>query len=263
MVDLVFQLTAAAYLLAGVLAGGSLALSNKALARASVVALGAGALLHGYGFSILHTADPTPPLTDAPTALSFMAWVGTVAFLALLARFRLRGLIVMVGPLAFLTVFYVSHREPQIAAAEIGAGSLPHAHVLLASAGLALLGLAGMAGGLYLTEHRRLKRKRTLIDFTLWPSLEALDRVNALTLAIGFPLLTLGVVTGAMWVQSMHGRPFTGASHETWSLVAWAIYGVLVALRFGVGQGAWRCAANAMGGFAFAGVAIIGLELFV
>ena len=55
-------------------------------------------------------------------------------------------------------------------------GSWPHAHVLLASAGLSLLGLAGLAGAMFLVEHRRLKRKRPIDLRMPLPSLEALAK---------------------------------------------------------------------------------------
>ena len=262
MVIEILQFTAGAYLLASVLAGAGLALGHRSVARAAVAMLAGAAGLHGVGFSLLHTADPTPPLTNLPMALSFTAWVGTLTYLGLLLRFRLSGLVVLVAPLAFLSVFFAAAQLPHTPAADASlSGSLPHAHVLLASAGLALLGLAGMAGGLFLLEHRRLKRKQSLARNGLWPSLEALDRVNAFTLGVGFPLLTLGVVTGALWVHSMHGVPWTGSAHQVASLVYWALYGLLVALRFGVGQGARRCAANAIVGSVFAGVAVVGLEI--
>jgi hypothetical protein len=41
------------------------------------------------------------------------------------------------------------------------------------------------------------------------------------------------------------------------------IYAVLVTLRFGAGQGARRSALTALGGFAFAGFAVIGVELLL
>lgn len=263
MVTEVLQLTAAAYLLASLTAGAGLALGHPRLARAGIGCLVLGAGLHAISFSILHTLDPTPPLTDVPMALSFTAWVGTLGFLGLLFRFRLAGLVAVVAPFAFLSVFFANMGLGQGVASEavIGAGSLPHAHVLLASAGLAVLGLAGMAGGVFLLEHRRLKRKRSMVGAGLWPSLEALDRVNALALGIGFPLLTMGVVTGGLWVQTRNGVPWTGSAHEIASLVYWALYGLLVALRFGAGQSARRCASNAIGGFAVASIAVIGIEL--
>src|SRR5690606_39816878 len=71
----------------------------------------------------------------------------------------------------------------------------------ISSAGFALLGVAGLAGLLFLVEARALKAKRT--PRLRLPSLEALDRVNLLALAIGFPLLTFAVLAGMIWTQGM------------------------------------------------------------
>src|SRR5262249_9088503 len=139
-------------------------------------------------------------------------------------------------------------------------GSLPHAHVLLASAGLALLGLAGLAGLSFLVEHRRLRRKRPLASGAGWPSLQALDRAPTFAVAAGCPLLTLGVLTGAPWEQSATGAFFSGNPHETFCLIAWAIYGVLAAVRFGARQPAVRWALSSIAGFAFLGLAVLGVE---
>lgn len=263
MVAALHQMTAGIYLAAGVVAGAGLALDRVRLTRISVWLLGVAALAHVLCFSVLHTLDPMPPLTEMPSAVSFMAWVGTVSFLVLLRRARLAGLVVLVAPMAFLGVFYASMRlSPVAAAAEAQGGSVPHAHVMLASAGLAMLGLAGLAGALFLGEHRRLKRKLTLGGESSWPSLEALDGVNAVSLGVGFPLLTLGVITGVMWNVAAHQVIWTNNPHANLSAVAWAIYAVLLPLRFVAQQSARHCAASAIAGFAFLIFAVLGAEFF-
>jgi ABC-type transport system involved in cytochrome c biogenesis permease subunit len=257
------QLTAALYLAAGLVAWAGMAQRSARLERVSVAVLGAGALVHLVALALLHGADPQPPLTDPSSALSFMAWVGAVAFLALLVRARLSGLTVLVAPMAFVGVFAAALRlAAPTPATFAGAGSWPHAHVLLASAGFALFGLSGLAGVLFLAEHRRLKAKRPLDARLPLPSLEALDRVNRVALALGFPLLTLGVATGMLWVASERGTPWTGTVHETWASLAWLVCAVLVAARFGAGQGSRQAAASAVGGFVFLLFAVIGVELF-
>lgn len=262
MVATLQHVTAALYLLAGLAAVGGFTWARPRLARAAVGVLAAGAVAHGVSFALLHTLEPTPPLTHLPTALSFMAWAGTVGFLVLAWRARLAGLVALVAPMAFLGVVAAVWGGPAAAPrVPLGAGSLPHAHVLLASAGLALLGLAGLAGLLFLAEHRRLKRKQPLAGGSAWPSLEALDRAGAFAVALGFPLLTLGVLTGALWLRSATGTLYSGSPHETFCLVAWAIYGVLAALRFGAAQPARRCAISAVAGFACLGFAVVGVEL--
>jgi len=258
-------LTAALYLLASLTAGAGFTVARPVMLRAAVAVLAAGAVAHGAMFTLLHSAEPTPPLTHLPSALSFMAWVGTVAFLLLAWRARLAGLVALVAPMSCLGVAAAVFSTPATTALPghaAGAGSLPHAHVLLASAGLALLGLAGLAGLSFLVEHRRLKKKRPIVGGAGWPSLEALDRAGAFAVAAGFPLLTLGVITGSLWQRATSGAYFSGNPHETFCLLAWAVYGVLASVRFGARQPAVRCALTSIAGFAFLGIAVLGVELF-
>ena len=93
------------------------------------------------------------------------------------------------------------------------------------------------------------------------PSLEALDRVNRVALVLGFPLLTLGVLTGSLWLDARVGQFFSGSLHEAWTLIAWMIYLGLVSLRFIGHQGARQAAASAVAGFAFLLFAVVGVGL--
>jgi ABC-type transport system involved in cytochrome c biogenesis permease subunit len=225
--------------------------------------LGTAALAHTLCFGAMHSGTSTPALTELPAAVSFMALVGTIFFLAMARRRRLVGFVVLVAPLAFVSVFVAGLSLPKIAP-EVAApgGSWSHLHVLLAGAGLATLGIAGIAGAFFLAEHRRLKSKRPIKPRFSLPSLEALDRVNSVALAVGFPLLTLGVITGVFWVEQDSGRIWTGTAHEVLSVIAWAVYAAVVAMRFTTRQGARQAAANAVGGFVILFVAVIGLGLF-
>ena len=256
------QIAAAIYLIACLVSAAGLVLRSRRLAHAAVWLLGAAALLHGISFPLLHMQGAAPPLTSLPAAASFMAWVGTLCFLGALLRVRVLGLVVLVAPAAVLGVFSAALWLPTAGAATFGgSGSWPHAHVLLASAGLALLGLAGLASVLYLAEHRRLKAKSVPRRPLPLPSLEALDRVNATALAWGFVLLTLGVVTGMLWMRAVSGNLFGGTAHETWSLLAWAVYAVLAGLRFGGRHGSRQAAFAAVVAFGFLCFAVIGVEL--
>lgn len=256
------QIAAALYLAAGIGSLLGLVLPAPRMSRGGAWGLGLAALVHGVGFATLHTLDPPPPLTDLASVLSLTAWMAVLFLLLLMWRVRLPGLAAAIGPVAFLAVFVAALHLPSSASAtDSGGGTWPHAHVLLAAAGLALLGLAGLAGAFFLLEHRRLKAKRRLLGRIALPSLEALDRVNAVALAIGFPLLSLGVLTGLIWQQRVHGTAWSGGSHETWMVVAWAVYAGLVAVRFVGGQGARQAAASALAGFVFLLFAVVGVGL--
>ncbi len=257
------QLAAALYLAAAVTTGGGLAWPSVRLTRFGVVLLAIAGVAHGAGFAAFHAVPEPPPLTDLAAAVSLMGWLAVLFFLVLLWRSRLAALVVGIAPVAALASLFAALRLPHAEpVAATGGSSWPHAHVVLASAGIALLGVACVAGLAFLSEDRRLKTKQQAWRRMRPPSLEALDRVNATALATGFPLLTVGVLAGMMWVQSETGHFWTGTPHETGSLIAWAIYGALVVARFRSHQAARQAALSAVAGFVLLFVAVIGVGLF-
>lgn len=255
------QLAAALYLAAGVAGGVAPALRGDRARRVALVLLGLGAFAHLASFAFLHRARPTPQLTDLPAATSLMACLAMLSYLAFARRARWDSLVVAVAPIGFLGAFLGALRLPHAGGHDpFGAGAWPHAHVLLASAGLGLLAVASVAGIAFLRESARLKHKGHP-QLSSLPSLESLDRVNLVALAVGFPLLTLGVLTGLLWTHGEQGRLWTGSPHEIWMLLAWAIYGALVVARFGAHQSARSAAVWAIGGFTFLLFAVIGVGL--
>lgn len=255
------QIAAALYLAAGVGALLGLVLPAPRMLVGARAGLVLGALVQAAAFATLHRLSPAPSLTDLPLAVSVMAWLAVVFGLVLGARIRLPGFVPVLAFAGFLAAFGATLWGSAGAGARDAQGSIPHAHVLLASAGLAALGLAGLAGLFFLVEHRSLKRRRPLARRWPLPSLEALDRVNRVALAAGFPLLTFGVLTGLLWNEARSGRALAGGLHETWTVVAWLIYLGLVALRFVGHQGARQAAASALAGFAFLVFAVLGVGL--
>jgi ABC-type transport system involved in cytochrome c biogenesis permease subunit len=259
-----YQLAAAFYLAAALAAALGYTLPSARLSRAAVAGLALGVVVHAVAFWQLHEGEQTPPLTDLAYVIPFVVWMATLFYLLLLIRVRLVGLAVVVAPLAFIGTFVEFLGAP---AAEPGAEtSSPiwsHVHVLLASAGLALLAVAGVAGALYLMRHRTIKAKRRSAARFSLPSLEALDRVNALSLVVSFLLLSLGVVTGVLWTQAVDGRWWPGTPHANATLAAWLVLAVLVTARFGAGQGARRSALGSMAGFALMLIAVIGVGMLV
>lgn len=263
------QIAAALYLAAGLGALLGLAMPEPRILRGARVGLALGAVAQLLALATLHRLEPAPRLTDLDQAVAFTAWVGVLLFLALSMRYRLPGFVPPLAFVAFLAAFGTTLRPPRPRMGGEGrllevagaSGSLPHAHVLLASAGLAALGIAGLAGLFFLLEHRALKRRRSLRRRIPLPSLEALDRVNRVALALGFSLLTVGVVTGALWLESQSGRFWSGTHHEIWTAIAWGLYLGLVVLRFGGRQGPRQAAASAVAGFVFLLFAVLGVGM--
>lgn len=255
------HIAAAFYLAAGVGAILGLVLPSPRMLVGARLGLALGVVAQTIAFATLHRLQPAPSLTDLAQAISVMAWLAVIFGLVLVSRIRLPGFVPALAFMAFLAAFGATlHADGATHGADAN-GGLPHAHVLLASAGLAALGLAGLAGLFFLLEHRSLKRRRRVARRIALPSLEALDRVNRVALALGFPLLTFGVVTGVLWNEARSGRVLGGGLHETWTVVAWLIYLGLVLFRFVGHQGARQAAASALAGFAFLVFAVVGVGL--
>jgi ABC-type transport system involved in cytochrome c biogenesis permease subunit len=256
------QIAAALYLAAGIGALLGIVLERPRMARGAAFGLGLGAVLQAAGLASLHTLDPAPPITDLSMAISLATWTAVLFLLALMWRLRVPALTAVMGPLAFLAVFVAGLRLDAVSPNVVPSGSWPHVHVLLASAGLGLLAVAGVAGVFFLVEHSRVKSKRSFGGGVRLPSLEALDRINVLSLAVGVPLLTLGLMTGVLWIRNAQGAVFQGSGHEVWLIVAWTIYAGLAIARFVGHQGARQAAASAVAGFAFLLFAVLGVGAF-
>jgi len=254
-------MAAVLYLASGVGALLGLALPARRIQIGARWGLGLGALVQGVAFATLHRIEPAPSLTDLAQAVALMAWISVLFLLVLYSRFRLPGFLPPTAFVAFVATFSAAVSQPGHTDVSEASGSIPHAHILLASSGLAALGIAGLAGFFYLLEHQRLKRRDNPVKRIPLPSLEALDRVNRVSIALGFALLSLGVITGSLWLDSRGGPFLSGSLHETWTLIAWLIYLGLFILRFGGRQGARQAAASALAGFAFLVFAVLGSGL--
>jgi ABC-type uncharacterized transport system permease subunit len=249
------------YLFAALAAVAGTMLRVRPAQRAGAGLLGAGALVHGFAFWQLHEITPTPSLTELPLAASLMAWLTVLAFLALLARVRGLALSALVAPAAFLGAFggalwlrFRTGSEEQLHPL------LAHLHVVLASAGFALLAIAGAAGALYLVHHRAIKTKRVGAVSAL-PSLEALERTNSAALALGFTLLTLGLLTGVLWVLESEGVLWPGGLHANATLIAWLVYVAVAVTRFGLHASARRVALQSALGFGLLAITVVGLRV--
>jgi len=255
------QMAAVLYLAAGIGALLGLALPARRIQIGARWGLALGALAQGVAFATLHRLEAAPSLTDLSQAVAVMAWISVIFLLVLLSRFRLPGFVPALAFIAFVATFGATLSRPGVEVSVEPSGSIPHAHVLLASAGLAALGIAGLAGFFFLIEHRQLKRRGSPNRRIPLPSLEALDRVNRAALATGFALLSLGVVTGSLWLDARSGVFWSGTLHEMWTMIAWLIYVGLFALRFIGRQGSRQAAASSLAGFVFLILAVIGSGL--
>jgi len=83
----------------------------------------------------------------------------------------------------------------------------------------------------------------------MFPDLKVLDEVNYKSIAVGFPLLSLGIITGAAWANYAWGTYWSWDPKETWSLITWFIYAAYLHARLTRGWQGRRAALLSIVGF--------------
>jgi cytochrome c-type biogenesis protein CcsB len=114
-------------------------------------------------------------------------------------------------------------------------------HVVTAFLGYASFALAFGSAILYLLQERWPRPSL--------PPAGLLGRTIYRTTILGFLLLTLGILTGAVWAESAWGRYWSWDPKETWSLITWFIYATLLHARLLKGWQGRRIAWLAVVGF--------------
>lgn len=82
-----------------------------------------------------------------------------------------------------------------------------------------------------------------------FPEAKILDHLSYRTIALGFPIWTIGVIAGAIWAEQAWGRYWGWDPKETWSLITWLIYAGYLHSRVTVGWRGHRAALLATLGF--------------
>lgn len=257
MTELMHLLASGLYLLG--VAVGFQALRRGESSSTVPILLGIGGALHGVGFVVMHGREPQIPLESFPAALSLIGWLIPMAYLFSLGFARVRGVGTWVAAAAagttLLAALGLVWLDPP--PRDSSPPTWSHAHVLLSALGFSLLALTSLAGLAYLTKDRALKRNQTA-RFGL-PSLESLDRLEHLTLSLGFLLLTLGVLTGFVWGASRGVSPWT--QHSIWLVIAWAVYLLPIGMRVLSHQHGDRPARVVVVGFVFLAFSYIGIRI--
>ena len=61
--------------------------------------------------------------------------------------------------------------------------------------------------------------------------LNQLDQLSFRSIGIGFPLLTIGILSGSVWANEAWGSYWSWDPKETWSLVTWMVFAIYLHLR--------------------------------
>ncbi len=261
---LLFKITLLLYAVAMVLyLVDVIARREKAGRYARWVLLG-GFLVHCATLLARYFEAGYTPVANLHESLSFFAWTIIGIFLLFDARYRLSVLGAFSCPLALVLMIISSTASTAMRELNPALNSwwFP-VHVTLAFLGNAVFALAFVAGIMYLLQERMLKSKKLSGLYYRLPSLEVLDSINYKCLTFGFPLMTMGIISGAVWANSAWGGYWRWDPKETWALITWFLYAALLHGRLNVGWRGRRAAVLAIIGFLCLLFAFLGVNLLL
>jgi ABC-type transport system involved in cytochrome c biogenesis permease subunit len=93
--------------------------------------------------------------------------------------------------------------------------------------------------------------------------LATLDTCNLVVLQLAFWILGMGIVLGAIWADQSWGRPWGWDPKETFALVTWIVYLIVVHVRVATTHKAWWTAVLSLVGFFIMLFNWIGVNFFL
>ncbi len=179
------------------------------------------------------------PVFSVKYAIFMFAWALAVG--AVLVSILFRGTSPIIGfstplILVLILVFMVVKGGSRELSPVFNTDIFPF-HVVFSITSYGLFALSFISSIMYICQETWLKHKR-IIWITKWlPSLFILDDLAYKTLTLGLPFLTLGIITGALWADSIYGTYWNWDPKETWSLIIWFAYVFILHGRISLG---WR-----------------------
>jgi len=212
-------------------------------------------------------ADGRAPLSNLYESIVFFAWCILLIYILVDLKYRQAAIGAFVLPFAFLGMAWAQLGlndaiDPLVPALQ--SNWLTY-HVITCFLGYAAFAVACGVSIMYLI---RVGKEKHPADssaaggvLALFPSSRVLDDINYKAIMIGFPLLSLGIITGAAWANYAWGTYWSWDPKETWSLIVWLIYAAFLHARFTRGWVGKRAAVLSITGFAATIFCYLGVNL--
>ncbi|MGH7438854.1 MAG: cytochrome C assembly family protein [Polyangiaceae bacterium] len=253
LAHLLFLATALLYLAASVLFIGDLAGVGRAgafgrTARFAPLLVALGVPLHASQIVVWSLVLGVCPVEGIHFALSVASMLACLAYVLGRLRFRMDAVGAFVAPQALAFLLASRFVGPAIDGEPRLRSALLPFHVASSLFGIALFTLASAAAVAYLLQERHLKRKE-LDGVDRLPPIDALDRAEHRFLVAGFPLLTIGILTGTIWAREVQAGGAADVARAALSYAAWALIAGVLLLRAAAGWRGRRAAVGTILGF--------------
>ncbi len=221
-----------------------------------------GFALHTISIVYRYAVGGQIPISSPHEATSFFSWCIVLLFIVLKFKYKIGLLGSFIMPLVFILMLSSSMLPREIKSlSPVLQSYWLGIHTFLAFLGNASFALACGVGIMYLVQEHYVKSKHPSGLFQRLPSLQSLDEIIYRLITIGFPLLTLAIITGALWAENAWGSYWRWDPREVWSLITWLIYAIVLHTRLIAGWRGRKAAILSVIGFLTILIAFFGIKL--
>ena len=271
--SLLFNITTFAYLASMILFFIFLASRAKVLGTSAMITAYFGLLAQSvaiglrwkesYDIGVGHA-----PLSNLYESVVFFSWTIVLIYALLDIKYKYRVIGAFVMPFALLGMAWAqlglnTGIEPLVPALQ---SNWLLYHVVTCFLGYAAFAVACGISIMYLIKanHDANDQKTGEASvMSMFPPIRVLDDLNYQAIMVGFPLLTLGIITGAAWANYAWGTYWSWDPKETWSLIVWFVYAAFLHARITKGWVGKRAAWLSIIGFAATIFCYLGVNLFL
>lgn len=233
----VFDVALTAYIVAAAAALGSLFGRREDLARIASLLTVAGWLCHTAAIVLRGVELRRAPVVTLAEVVSVVIWVVVLLGLWIEYRFGITTFSAFFLPVILALGLGLPTGLRDLALEPQAQSGWALVHVVLVLVGLAALVLNFGSALMYLLQERQIKARRPGAFYYGLPALETLDHLTLVTLTVGFPFLTVGLLLGVFqagrsWASLLGGDPLA-----LFSLLMWVVYAATLSGR---AVGRWR-----------------------
>lgn len=190
-----------------------------------------------------------PPLSNLYESLIFFALTIAILFVVIEKKVNNITISVFASPFPFIAMAYASLNpnisdriQPLIPALK---SNWMIAHVVTCFIGYAGFAMAFALSIMYL--YKLYNGNKDILKKL--PGLETIDELTYQMNILGFLFLSIGIITGSVWANSAWGSYWSWDPKETWSLITWFIYALLLHARYMKGWSGTKIAYISIVGF--------------
>lgn len=216
------------------------------------------------------------PLSNLYESLLFLSWTMTFIHLAL-SNYKFKWLGMITTPTALMFNGFASFSLPEemqlsgpLVPALQSNWLMMHVTLMIISYGTLILG--SLIAMIYLVVNELANppmSQETKLAEGYQPTTkdeeksitEALDNISYRLVGLGFPLLTIGIISGAVWANEAWGSYWSWDPKETWALITWLNFAIYLHTRLNKGWQGKKAAYVATIGFVIIWVCYLGVNL--